>query len=94
MAEELKNKQNNVIKVEENKDNTVKTETEKEKIKEIGTKEKKDTVIMYKPKSDTVRYVYGIDVFNKKEFEVPKRLVSLLRKFGYRVKRHRHSEDK
>ena len=46
----------------------------------------KDTVTMYKPKPDTVRYVYGVDVFNKKEFEVPKRLVSLLKKFGYKIK--------
>ena len=56
----------------------------------------KDTVTMYKPKPDTVRYVYGVDVFEKKEFEVPKRLVSLLKKFGYKVKHHKHShkEDK
>lgn len=44
-----------------------------------------DTVIMRKPKADTVRFVYGIDVWGKEEFEVPREKVRWLKEFGYKV---------
>ena len=50
----------------------------------------KDYVIMYKPKPDTVREVYGVDVFEKNEFKVPKNKVHLLKSFGYKVKEEKH----
>lgn len=41
---------------------------------------------MYKEVQDTVHWLYGIDVFNKTEFDVPEHLVSLFVNFGYKIK--------
>jgi len=46
---------------------------------------RKAKVFMRKPKPDSVRYIYGIDVWNKDVFEVPRGRVKWLQEFGYEV---------
>jgi len=41
---------------------------------------------MYKQVPDTVHWAYGIDVFNKNEFDVPEHLVGEFKSLGYFVK--------